>query len=181
MDEFGELLVAAQAGDERAFTALFRRTNPVVVRYLTVLSDADAAQDFAAETWIAALRNFATFSGDERAFRGWLLTIARARWVDGVRRQYRRPELVTDELPDAVTPDAADVAGEHFSTQAAVELIARLPPDLAEVITLRVIAELDVAEVARLTSRTANHVRVLTHRGLKRLATMLGEVLPDDL
>jgi DNA-directed RNA polymerase specialized sigma24 family protein len=32
-----------------------------------------------------------------------------------------------------------------------------------------------VPEVAALTGKTDNHVRVLTHRGLKRLAKLLGD------
>ena len=176
MDAFAELLAAAQAGDEEAFTQLFRVLNPAVVRYLTVLAGHGLAEDIAAETWVSALRTFRTFTGDERALRAWLLTIARARWVDVVRARTRRPEVVTDTTPDAPAPD--DVAAQvelGFTTDWAVSLIATLPPDQAEVVTLRVVGQLDVPEVAALTGKTANHVRVLTHRGLKRLARLLGD------
>jgi RNA polymerase sigma-70 factor (ECF subfamily) len=52
-------------------------------------------------------------------------------------------------------------------------MIARLPRDQAEIVTLRVVAQLDVAEVAEITGKTANHVRVLSHRGLRQLAKLL--------
>lgn len=175
-------LTAAQGGDETAFTAIFRALNPAVVRYLTVLCGRTAAEDLAAETWVAALRGFASFTGDERSLRAWLITIARARWVDAVRAQTRRPELVTDTAPEVVGPD--DVVGAvetAEATDAALELIRRLPDDQAEVITLRVVGQLEVAEVAELTGKTANHVRVLTHRGLRRLADLLGEKPPEGL
>ena len=167
----------AQKGDEAAFTEIFRAQNPSVIRYLTVLGGRGLAEDLAAETWVSALRNFATFTGDEKALRAWLFTIARARWVDAVRAQTRRPEVVTDNTPDL--PSADDVHAQvelGFTTDWALSLIAGLPADQAEVVTLRVVGQLEVAEVAELTGRTANHVRVLTHRGLKRLATLLGEV-----
>src|SRR4051795_1148826 len=134
VDAFAETLAAAQAGDEEAFTTLFRALNPALVRYLTVLAGYAPAEDLAAETWVAALRTFKTFEGDERALRAWLLTIARARWVDGVRSQTRRPELVTDNAPEVEGPD--DVAGTveaADATNAALELIRRLPEDQAEV------------------------------------------------
>jgi RNA polymerase sigma-70 factor (ECF subfamily) len=176
MEDFADTLAAAQRGDEAAFTTLFRQFNPAVLRYLAVLGGRGLAEDLAAETWIAALRGFAAFTGDERALRAWLLTIARARWVDTVRAHTRRPEVVTDATPDA--PSAEDVH-EHvergFTTDWALRLIATLPPDQAEVVTLRVVGQLDVAEVAEMTGKTANHVRVLTHRGLKRLAETLGD------
>lgn len=176
MDDFAETLAAAQGGDEAAFTTLFRALNPVVLRYLNVLGGRGLAEDVAAETWVAALRNFAAFTGDERALRAWLLTIARARWVDAVRASGRRPEVVTDSPPEEPSADDVQAAVEMgFSTDWALSVIATLPPDQAEVVTLRVIAQLDVSEVADLTGKTSNHVRVLTHRGLKRLAELLGD------
>jgi RNA polymerase sigma-70 factor, ECF subfamily len=177
VDDFAETLEWAQDGDEEAFTELFRALNPAVVRYLTVLGGRTLAEDLAAETWVSALRTFASFSGDEKAMRAWLFTIARARWVDAVRAHARRPELVTDSTPDAPSADDVHAAVElGFTTDWALSLIATLPPDQAEVITLRVVGQLEVGEVAELTGRTANHVRVLTHRGLKRLAALLGDV-----
>ena len=179
VDDFAVLLAAAQHGDEAAFTQLFRALNPGVLRYLRVLAGASPAEDLAAETWVAALRNFATFTGDERALRAWLLTIARARWVDAVRALNRRPEVVTDRTPEvAAADDVHEIVEAQMSTDLALELIGRLPPDQAEVIALRVIGQLEVAEVAELTGKTANHVRVLAHRGLRRLARLL-EQAPD--
>jgi len=176
VDAFAETLTAAQAGDEQAFTHVFRALNPAVLRYLTVLAGHAPAEDLAAETWVAALRTFRNFEGDERAMRAWLLTIARARWVDAVRAQTRRPELLTDTTPDAPAPDDVQAQVEiGFTTDWALSVISALPPEQAEVVTLRVVGQLDVPEVAELTGKTANHVRVLTHRGLKRLAKLLGE------
>jgi RNA polymerase sigma-70 factor (ECF subfamily) len=179
VDDFDVLLPAAQQGDEAAFTQLFRALNPAVLRYLRVLAGPTLAEDLGAETWMAALRNFATFTGDERALRAWLLTIARARWVDAVRAQTRRPEVLTDTTPETpAADDVHDIVEAEMSTDLALELIGRLPPDQAEVITLRVVAQLEVGEVAELTGKTANHVRVLAHRGLRRLAQLL-EQAPD--
>ena len=56
------------------------------------------------------------------------------------------------------------------STRAALALVAELPPDQAEVVALRVLAGLEVAEVARIVGKRPGTVRVLAHRGLRRLA-----------
>lgn len=179
MDDFDLLLASAQQGDEAAFTQIFRTLNPAVVRYLRVLAGATLADDLAAETWISALRTFASFTGDERALRAWLLTIARARWVDAVRAHTRRPEVVMDAPPEVpAVDDVHEIVEAGMSTDLALELIGRLPPDQAEVIALRVVGQLEVGEVAELTGKTANHVRVLAHRGLRRLAQLL-EQTPD--
>jgi RNA polymerase sigma-70 factor (ECF subfamily) len=78
------------------------------------------------------------------------------------------------ELFDESSPAASDAALEHLGTAAAVELIAALPPDQADAVALRFIADLDVATVAKMMGRRPGAVRVLTHRGLRTLADRLG-------
>ena len=49
-------------------------------------------------------------------------------------------------------------------------LVASLSADQAEVVLLRVVAGLSVAEVAEIIERSPGAVRMLQHRGLQRLA-----------
>ena len=51
-------------------------------------------------------------------------------------------------------------------------LIRQLSPDQAEVILLRVLAGLDVGQVAKILGKRAGAVRVLQHRGLRKLAEL---------
>ena len=77
-----------------------------------------------------------------------------------------------DGREDAV--DVGDRAEEaREATRRAVALVRTLPPDQAEVVLLRVVAGLEVAEVAELLGRSTGSVRVLSHRGLRRLAGTL--------
>ena len=75
------------------------------------------------------------------------------------------------ELPAPDDPVAAVL--EAHSTRAALALLAELPPDQAEVVVLRVVGGLEVAEVARIVGKRPGAVRVLAHRGLRRLARRL--------
>ncbi len=59
------------------------------------------------------------------------------------------------------------------STEAALDIIGLLPPDQAEVLVLRVVADLDVAATAAVVGKSRGAVRVLAHRGLKRLGSIL--------
>jgi RNA polymerase sigma-70 factor (ECF subfamily) len=174
VDDFPDVLVRAQHGDEVAFTDLYRTMQPMLLRYLTVLAGPAAAEDLAAETWVAALRGLVKFRGNESDLRGWLITIARARWVDMVRALTRRPEELTDAPPEQRAPDdVASLVVERAASDEAIAMIAQLPEEQAEIVTLRVVAQLEVAEVAEITGKTANHVRVLCHRGLRRLAQLM--------
>ena len=75
--------------------------------------------------------------------------------------------------PPAPDDPAATVL-EHASTRAALALIATLPTGQAEAIVLRVVAGLEVEQETEIMDKRPNAVRVLTHRGLRRLAERLG-------
>lgn len=175
--EFADLLRQAQQGDELAFNSLFRQTQPVVLKYLAAIGGMAMAEDIASETWVSVIRDLNNFSGDEpAAFRAWVLSIARRRWIDEVRRRTRRPEALVDVIPD-ITPAADDVeaaADRSAGTQWALDVLSTLPPDQAEIIALRVIADLDVHATAQLVGKSPGAVRVTAHRALRRLAEQLG-------
>src|SRR5579871_1873858 len=90
---FPDTVASAAGGDDGAFTALWRWFHPSLVRYLQVVAPWEW-EDVASEVWYSVARDLASFSGDERAFRAWALTIARHRAIDTARRRARRVETV---------------------------------------------------------------------------------------
>ena len=112
------------------------------------------------------------FEGDEAAFRRWVFTIARRRVADSRRRWWRRPRTVPLDGFEEM-PGSGDVATAAVDWRRAVEHIRRLPPELAEIVFLRVVADFSAEEVGEITGRPAATVRVLQHRALHRLAREL--------
>jgi RNA polymerase sigma-70 factor, ECF subfamily len=176
--EFQDVVEAARAGDEAAFATLWRAFDPPLMRYLTTLADREDAAEVGATVWLEVVRGLERFTGDEAGFRGWLFTMARRRLIDLRRARRRRPERSSEhdeaDRRPGVAPDPADVVEGAFSTEEALALIGSLPPDQAEVLLLRVVADLDVATVAAMIGKRPGTVRVLAHRGLRKLATQLG-------
>jgi RNA polymerase sigma-70 factor, ECF subfamily len=175
--EFAAVLGAAASGDESAFATLWRDVHPALLRYVRVITnDQNLAEDVAAEVWVDVTRRLDSFVGDEAAFRGWLFTLARRRAIDAGRQARRAPVQLTSEDADLDRPGGHDTAGsalERMSTQRALALISTLPRDQAEAIALRVIAGLEVKDVARLLGKRPGAVRVAAHRGLRTLAARL--------
>jgi RNA polymerase sigma-70 factor, ECF subfamily len=172
---FPELLAAAQGGDEQAFAVLWRHLQPALLRYFRVVAP-PAAEDLAADTWVSVIRRLEKFRGDEGAFRAWLFTVARHRAIDWRRQAARRPTnlVPVEQLAERPAPDdpVAQVV-EAQSTRTALALLAALPAGQAEVVALRVLGGLEVDEVARIVGKRPGAVRVLAHRGLRRLAKQL--------
>jgi RNA polymerase sigma-70 factor, ECF subfamily len=173
--DFPEVLSAAARGDEAAFGRLWHDLQPRLLRYFMVVSPA-AAEDLASETWLGVVRGIDRFQGNEPSFRAWVFTIARHEALDWRRRGARRvTELPGTGLVEEAAPDdPAAIAVEGFSTRAALALVAMLPPDQAEAVVLRVVAGLDVERVSAIMGKRPGTVRVLTHRGLRRLAERVG-------
>ena len=176
---FTETLAAAKAGDEPAFTALFRATQPALLRYLSVLAG-PRAEDIAGETWVQVVKGLPAFAAEELpAFRAWVLTIARHRWLDDRRARSRRPEQLVPDAPEQPSgEDVGAIVAGMVATETAISFIRALPPDQAEVLMLRVVADLDVATTAAVMGREPGSVRVLAHRGLRRLRHLLEAAQP---
>ncbi len=175
-DRFADVLAAAGTGDERAFDTLYRDIHPPLLRYLRTLHW-ELAEDSASEAWIEVARGVAAFVGPERAFRSWVFAIARRKLIDRIRYEARRPGASFDDVPDAGPPerDIADEIVEQDATRDALALIRTLPREQGEAVMLRVIVGMDHAEVAAVMGKSAGAVRVLVHRGLRRLERDLTE------
>lgn len=179
-NDLAETVRSAQDGDEEAFRLLYRTLQPGLLRYLTVLVGADA-EDVASETWLQIARDLDTFVGGP-GFRAWATRIARNRALDHLRHQRRRPVLSVPvealaDLPS--TEDTAERASEGLDTDAAIALIATLPQTEAEAVLLRAVIGLDAESTARVLGKRAGAVRTAAHRGLRRLARLLGQGSPD--
>ena len=183
--EFAELLQRVRGSDERAFADLWRRYQPLVLRYARVLIG-DAADDVASETWIAVVRSLGRFEGDETNFRTWLMTICRHRAMDWGRGRQRNPVVLQehDQLDRSSTPspDPATLVVDAMSVTEAVSMIEHsLPPLQAEAVILRSVVGLDVPEVARIMNKRTGAVRVLTHRGLRQLQQLFTQRADAEL
>ncbi len=171
--DFDQVLADAQAGDEYAFARLWRDLNPPLLRYLSL--GGDAAEEVAAETWATVVRGLTRFKGDETGWRAWVFTTARRRAVDAGRKRAREAGLGwrASIWGSDVAPDGAEAVMDAASTEDALRLVRTLPPSQAEVVLLRIMAGLPVAEVAAILGRSPGSVRVACHRGLETLARKL--------
>ncbi len=161
--DLDQLVEEAVRGSDSAFTLLWRNFQPRMVRYLAMFTN--EPEDLCSEVWIKIATSIKSFQGDSQAFKGWIYTIARNAATDLARKKQRSG--ISAELNEA------DWIGENSTMVEVMDLVKRLPKEYAEIIMLRVVADLDASEVAEIVGKTQGNVRVLTHRGLKQLHEML--------
>jgi len=164
--EFRTRLERARRGDATAWSELYHQLAPLVIGYLRAqrLPDPD---DVAGEVMLAVVRDLDRFSGDADGFRSWVLTIAHHRLLDARRRAARRPPAprAHDRLhpsPSADDPEAETLASLGFGELEPA--LARLTEGQRTVLLLRVVGDLPIAEVARITGRRQGAVKQLQRR-----------------
>jgi RNA polymerase sigma-70 factor (ECF subfamily) len=176
-EQFEQRLAAAQGGDEHAVAALYRDLQPRLSGYLRA-RESRAAEDIEGEVWLAVAKGLTRFTGGEDAFRAWVFSIAQRRLADFRRTAARRATipLPPEEIDRPADDGPEALVLESFSAdEASAFVTATLSPDQAEVVLLRVIAGLDVDQVAQLLGKRPGTVRVLQHRALRRLHAELAK------
>jgi len=100
-----ELLAAYAAGDARAFGELYDRHERAIYRFfLRQGATRESADDLLQDTWLAVVRNAASFEPRAK-FTTWLYTVARRKMID----QWRARDVALS-LTAAVNDDAANDA-----------------------------------------------------------------------
>lgn len=164
-DDDATLCERAAAGCEQSFVALFQRYYDAVHGLVYRLSrDRSDAEDVAQETFIKAARSLGKFGG-RSSFKNWLYAIAMNTLRDKRRsalREERRREVFFRE---------AGTQGRHADPREAVdEVLASLPTDLKDAVTLVYIEGLNHREAAMVLgcAETTVSWRLFRAKGLLR-------------
>jgi RNA polymerase sigma-70 factor (ECF subfamily) len=177
-----DVVEGARAGDPAALGELWRQHQHLLLRYFRSKGMSEP-EDLASTVWLEVASGLPRFQGDIDDFRRWLFTIAARRRIDEIRSAKRDHERFRRHaLRDAPggSPGAGEIAEREAALGRALELVRGLPPDQAEAVRLRVIADLSVTDVAMIMHRSEGSVRVLVHRGLKTLNIRSGVTTPGS-
>ncbi len=173
-DDDRSLLQLAQQGDATACTALYDRYYEAVYRYCYYhVGDVDLAQDVTSDVFCRMVENLGNLRLDDRPLLAWLYTVARNRTADVHRRKGQRAELALDEvLVDSSLQTDGDLTGGLAADTLAAGL-AELTDEQRQVILLRFIQDMDIAETAQLMKKTEGSIKALQHRALAALRRVL--------
>jgi RNA polymerase sigma-70 factor (ECF subfamily) len=173
----GELVARARGGDVDAFAELYRLSLPIVYANLFGrCGDAALAEDLTSDTFLRAMRSIGRFEGAWPDFLAWIMRIGRNLFLDHVKSGRVRWEVVVDEAP--VTLATGDTEHEALMRVEGTRLraaLARLTPDQQEVVHLRFLDDLSIAETAGILGRAEGAVKALQFRALRALQRMLEE------
>lgn len=187
-DPYVALVEAAKAGDRMATDALIMHLRPLIVRYCRArigrsVSTFASADDVAQEVCMAVLTALPSYRSSGASFLGFVYGIATHKIMDFHRKYSRDRSTPVAELPET----GMQVAGpeQHLLRLELGQQLGALLDELSctqrEVLTLRLIVGLSVAETAEATSMSAGAVRVCQHRALAKLRRQIVELPTMEL
>ena len=180
LEEERSLLVRLRAREEGALGELYDRLSPWVlgVAY-RILGDADEADEVLSDVFVQVWRRIDQHDAGRGPLTPWVLSIARNRALDLLRRRRRwwrkvdrveRAGMVEGEDP-ALTPDAAEASVPGWPVHRAVhQALGALPDEQRQVVLLAYFEGLSHSEIARRTGDPLGTVKTrlrLAHQKLE--------------
>jgi len=172
MNRSDEDLLRAARSDPGAFAVLYDRHAPALARWLARRSSPDAAQELLAETFAQAWTARRRYRPGRGPVRAWLFGIAQ-HLLFGYYRRLEVEDRARRRLGVALEPCVDDDADERLDALAlGPELsraLAALPESLRDAVLLRVVEQLDYAELAARLGCSRQAARLRVSRGLRAL------------
>jgi RNA polymerase sigma-70 factor, ECF subfamily len=140
----------AASGDVDAFRALFKAYAPRIKSYmLRQGADSATAEELSQETLLTVWRKAALYSDEKGSATTWIFTIARNLRIDRLRREVAwqpLPENNAEQPSNDPGPD--EELSERERGERVRSVMAELPPEQTEVVTLAFIQGLSHSEIA---------------------------------
>jgi len=176
VQEEQSLVLLAQKHDKEAFAKLYEQNFDKIYRfvYLKVGNSAEA-EDMTQQVFIKALKSIASYKWKDVPFSAWLFRIAHNHVIDYYRRQSKRQ---TAPLEDYMAIDSSNTQKEVEDKEEVAKLISaskKLTKLQQQVIAMRFIGELPIAEVARIMGKTQGAIKALQHSAVANLRKILTE------
>ncbi|MDN4474182.1 RNA polymerase sigma factor [Demequina zhanjiangensis] len=178
-DYFDSVLAAARTGAAWAWESLYRDLAGNVGGYLRSRGAPDV-EDLVSETFLSVAKDIHRFEGDESDFRSWVFTIAHRRMQDAFRKRGREVRTMDGDtaMEVAETHWLGDTESDAMNAMSLIEvesLISHLSEAQRDVLMLRVVGDLSVAEAAQALGRSEGAVKAIQSRALKVLRKKLAD------
>ena len=171
IDAWGQLLTAANGGDNRAYARFLQAVTPVlrgIVRAKGGGLGEASCEDVLQEVLLAIHLKRHTWATDA-PLRPWLYAITRYKVVDAFRSRGRKIDVPIEDFADVLAAEAGPDPTEGADM---AKMIGMLDGRSAEIVRKIGLEGVSVAETAQALSMSEGAVRVALHRALKTLAIL---------
>ena len=169
------LIAEAAKTDADAFGELYERYYARVYRYVYHrVGNASDAEDITAVVFMNALEGLPSFQPRRSGFAPWLFRITRNTVVDHYRKG-RKQSSLDDMAHHAVEGDPVSHVLGNERNEELGRLVQHLSLEQREVVLLRYAGDLSLSEIAVTLKKNEPAIRMLLHRGLRRLKAVMDD------
>jgi RNA polymerase sigma-70 factor (ECF subfamily) len=142
-----------------------------IYRYARLtLNDNSEAHDVVQEVFFRAFKTWHNFRQDASE-KTWLASIARNYMFDLLRKKKNTKQLLSNYTPPYLTNEQQDITG----LMTVEDAVSKLKKTYRQVLVLRHVENMSVAEVARTLGWTEGKVRITDMRALSKLREQLSQ------
>ena len=183
-----ELMRGIQEEDPEALSKLYDRYNGIIkALILRVVHNEAEADDLLQEIFMELWNQAKNFSAQKGKPLGWMVTLARRRAIDGLRKKQaymragERLQNETEQQPDAWVHNSTEEEITFSDTRILVrKVINSLPPAQREAVDLAFFRGMSQREIAAKTNTPLGTVKTRLELGLKKIYDGLKN-LKDEL
>lgn len=166
-----------QSGENAAWGELYDRYSPLLYGVaLRILRNRSDAEDVLQEAWVQAWNRCAQFDPERGSVASWLVTIARTRALDRLRRNRTRSRAGLGTIPADSGLDPEDSATRAKLKDTLGRALASLDPKQRQVLEIAYFEGLSQSQIASRLGAPLGSVKYWARQGLIRLK----ELLPRD-
>lgn len=163
-------LVKNAKQDKEQFDALYKKYIDTIYNYFwyRVGHDQEVAEDLAQETFVRAYQALPRFKVTEKSYLSYLLSIAHNLLVN----HYRKPQPISIEATGVDVPEEiwSDIETKD-NIRALWRAIQQLSPSEQDMLYFKYRRGWSVAEIADVTGKSENAIKLTLSRARKKLAT----------
>lgn len=175
-----KLLFELKKGDKEVFMQCYDDYVDQIYRFIFYkVGNVEEAEDLTSAVFLKIWNFIRGNQVDEyKSLKSLIYRIARNTVIDQYRKRSVRDEFSTNQADEIeiidIKQDSAAMMDAIIDKEMISSKLMELKDEYRELIVLRYIDELSIAEIARILEKSAGSVRVDLHRALKTLKNILG-------
>jgi RNA polymerase sigma-70 factor, ECF subfamily len=176
-----EVIVRAKHGSLEETGELYARYHQSIYRYLYYrIGDPHIAEDLTGDVFLRMVKALPSFQVGTVPFQAWLFQVARNVAIDHFRRTNAHPITAIDDNLHLEGQALESLVDFRIASADLALAISRLDESQRDVLLLRFIEGLPIAETAKVLHKSEDSVKALQRRALLALRSMFQIEEKDD-
>jgi RNA polymerase sigma-70 factor, ECF subfamily len=174
--EDNSIVDRAAGGDPEAFGQLYDIYSDRIYRHIYYrTSNSEDSRDLTQEVFARAWQGLPRYKRTSTPFLGWLFTISHNLVIDYYRKRKDHAYLNSEIDSEAGGRSPETLIEADFTQQEIRRAMLQLPVDQQQVLLMSFMEGFEYFEIAAALNKTEGNIRVIMHRGLKKMREILGE------